>query len=189
MIYRVNSYDIGEGCSVQDEENGPQYLALRYMSCDGEEDELLTEVDWYLSERYDWNYWSAVDWVPNTDFRRERRIWWSVVSESAERSNKRRTDHCPERREYHLQHVTKRYLCCVLLDRLIERDCWSCFLGDRREVCEERLFQGFWTEMEGYKCDGSFSKGLCQVVAFSNEVWRWLSSDHVVQCQWWEMCR
>ena len=30
MIYRVNSYDIGERCSVQDEENGPQYLALRH---------------------------------------------------------------------------------------------------------------------------------------------------------------
>ena len=26
-----------------------------YMSCDGDEDELLTEVDWYLSERYEWS--------------------------------------------------------------------------------------------------------------------------------------
>ena len=25
MVYRVVSYDIGERCSVQDEENGPQY--------------------------------------------------------------------------------------------------------------------------------------------------------------------
>ena len=25
-----------------------------YMSCDGDEDELLTEVDWYVSERYEW---------------------------------------------------------------------------------------------------------------------------------------
>ena len=30
-----------------------------YMSCDGDEDELLTEVDWYLSERCDWKHWSA----------------------------------------------------------------------------------------------------------------------------------
>ena len=60
-----------------------------YMSCDGDEDELLTEVDWYLSERYEWNHWSAVDWMPKTEFRRERRIWWSVVSKAAERSNKR----------------------------------------------------------------------------------------------------
>ena len=33
------------------------------MSCDGDEDELLTEVDCYLSERYDWNHSSAVDRV------------------------------------------------------------------------------------------------------------------------------
>ena len=25
MVYRVANYDIGERCSVQDEENGPQY--------------------------------------------------------------------------------------------------------------------------------------------------------------------
>ena len=30
MIYRVISYDIGERHSVQNEENGPQYLALRH---------------------------------------------------------------------------------------------------------------------------------------------------------------
>ena len=63
-----------------------------YMSCDGDEDELLTEVDWHLPERYDWNNWSAVDWMPKTEFRRERRIWWSKVSKVAERSNKRRTE-------------------------------------------------------------------------------------------------
>ena len=63
-----------------------------YMSCDGDEDELLTEVNWYLSERYEWNHWSAVDWMPKTEFRRERRIWWSRVSKAAERSNKRRTE-------------------------------------------------------------------------------------------------
>ena len=63
-----------------------------YMSCDGDEDELLNEVDWYLSEKYEWNHWSAVDWMPKTEFRRERRIWWSIVSKAAERSNKRRTE-------------------------------------------------------------------------------------------------
>ena len=31
--------------------------------------------------------------------------------------------HCPKRREYRLQYVTKRYRCCVLLDRLAERGC------------------------------------------------------------------
>ena len=94
MVYSVVSYDIGERHSVQDEENGPKYWALRHTvhSCDGDEDELLTEVDLYLSERYDWNHWSAVDWMPKTEFRRERRIWWSIVSKAAERSNKRRTE-------------------------------------------------------------------------------------------------
>ena len=92
--FTVVSYDIGERCSVQDEENRPQYWALRHtvheLWC--EEDELLTEVDWYLSERYNWNHWSAVDWMPKTEFRRERRIWWSVLSKAAKRSNKRRTE-------------------------------------------------------------------------------------------------
>ena len=37
-------------------------------------------LDWYLFERYDWNHWSAADWMPKTEFRRERRIWWSLVS-------------------------------------------------------------------------------------------------------------
>ena len=95
MVYIVVSYDIGERRSVQDEENGSQYWALRhtlYMSCDGDKDKLLTEVDWYLYERYEWNHWSAVDWMPKTEFRWERRIWWSIVSKVAERSNKRRTE-------------------------------------------------------------------------------------------------
>ena len=30
--------------------------------------------------------------MPKTEFRRERRIWWSIVSKAAERSNKRRTE-------------------------------------------------------------------------------------------------
>ena len=87
MVYRVVSYDIGER---QDEENWPQYTP--YMSCDGDEDELLTEADWYLSERYEWNHWSAVDWMPKTEYRLEKRIWWSIVSKAAERFNKRRTE-------------------------------------------------------------------------------------------------
>ena len=59
-----------------------------YMSCDGDEDELLNEVDWYLSERYDWNHRIAVDWMTKTEFRRERRILWSIVSKVAERCQK-----------------------------------------------------------------------------------------------------
>ena len=69
MVYRVVSYDIGERRSVQDEVNGPQYWALRHIVHElwwWRRRELLTEVDWYLSERYDWNHWSAVDWMPKT---------------------------------------------------------------------------------------------------------------------------
>ena len=74
-------------------ERGVVYRTKRLgpMSCDGDEDKLLTEVDWYLSERYEWNHWSAVDWTSKTEFKWER-IWWSVVSKAAERSNKRRTE-------------------------------------------------------------------------------------------------
>ena len=122
-----------------------------YMSCDGVEDELLTEVDWYLSERYDWNHWSPVDWMPKTQFKRERRIWWLIVSKVAVRPNKRRTELLSLSRAERISFTicNKRSHCCVLLDRLTERDCWCCFLGDGREVCGVRLFQGFWTEMEG----------------------------------------
>ena len=88
------SYDIRERCSVQDDENGPHYRALRHT---------VHELWWWrrrviwlkwteVSVRYDWNHRRAVDWMPKTEFRRERRIWWSVVSKAAERSNKRRTE-------------------------------------------------------------------------------------------------
>ena len=30
--------------------------------------------------------------MPKTEFRRERSVWWSIVSKAAERSNKRRTE-------------------------------------------------------------------------------------------------
>ena len=52
----------------------------------------LKWTDICLRGMYDWNLWSAVDWMPKTEFRRERRIWWSVLSKAAERSNKRRTE-------------------------------------------------------------------------------------------------
>ena len=65
MVYSVVSYDIRE------KRMGPstEPRGTPYISCDGDKDELLTEVDWYLSEseRYDWNHWSAVDWMPKTE--------------------------------------------------------------------------------------------------------------------------
>ena len=81
--------------------------------------------------------------MPKTEFRQERRFWWSVVLKE------QKCCCCPEQRKYHLQHVTKWSQCCILLDRLTERGCWGCFLGDGRDICGEWLFQGFWTGMEG----------------------------------------
>ena len=90
----VVSYDIGERCSVQEEENGLQYWALRHTVHElwWWRRRVIDWSDWYLSERYEWNHWSAVDLMPKTEFRRESRIWWSIVSKAAERSNKRRTE-------------------------------------------------------------------------------------------------
>ena len=54
-----------------------------------------------------------------------------------------------QNRECCLQHVTRWFRCCDLHNRLTESDCRGGLLEDGREVCEELLFQGFWTEMEG----------------------------------------
>ena len=58
----------------------------------GKKAELLTTTDWSLSSRYVQNHWSAVERMPKTISRRERRIWWSIVSKTAERSSKSRTE-------------------------------------------------------------------------------------------------
>ena len=46
MVYRVVSYDIGERRSVQDEENGPQYWALRHT---------VHELWWWRRRVIDWS--------------------------------------------------------------------------------------------------------------------------------------
>ena len=38
-----------------------------YLSCDSGENELFTEVNWHLSERYDLNHLSAVNWIPKRE--------------------------------------------------------------------------------------------------------------------------
>ena len=72
-----------------------------YMSCDGEEDELLTEVDWYLSEKYDWNHWNAVDWMPKTEFSRRGEFGGQQCQKLQKDPIKeeQRCCHCPEQRE------------------------------------------------------------------------------------------
>ena len=77
------------------------------------------------------DFWSCVS---------SAKSWWFTQWLDPTKEE-RKCCHCPERREYRLQYVTKRSQCCVLLDRLTERDCWGCFLGDGRAVCGgERLF-------------------------------------------------
>ena len=187
MVYRVVSYDIGERCSVQDEENGPEYWALRHT---------IHKLWWWRGRVIYWVWLTSV-WelslkllecrgmnARNSLGGRGKKIGQYCQKLQKDPTKEEQKCHCPKRRECHLQYVTKRSRCCILIDRLTERGCWGCFLGDGRGVCGERLFQGFWTEMEGYKWDRSFSKDFCQVMAFSREIWRWQSSDHVVQCQW-----
>ena len=101
-----------------------------YMSCDGKEDELLTKVTWCLCERYDWNHCSRLN--AKIAFRREKRIWWSIVCRKLQKdpTKEQKCCRCPERREYHLQHVTKRSLCWLLLDRLTEGGWWGSFVVD-----------------------------------------------------------
>ena len=48
--------------------------------------------------------------MPKTEFRRERRIWWSIVSKAAERSNKRRTEMLS------LSRVESRFVVCHTYD-------------------------------------------------------------------------
>ena len=93
MVYRVVSYDIGERRSVQDEENGPQYWALRYT---------VHELWWWRRRVIDWSglvpIWEV--WVKPLECSRlnaKNRVQageekWSRVSKSAERSNKWRTE-------------------------------------------------------------------------------------------------
>ena len=52
----------------------------------------MTELDYYMSERYDWNHLSAVSWISKTESIQERRIWWSVGSKAGDRSRNRRTE-------------------------------------------------------------------------------------------------
>ena len=61
------------------------------MTGEEEEAELLTTTHWFLSRRYDRNHWRAVERMPKTVSRWERRIWWSIVSNAAERSSKSKT--------------------------------------------------------------------------------------------------
>ena len=61
------------------------------MTGEEEEAELLTTTHWFLSRRYNQNHWRAVERMPKAVSRRERRIRWSIVLNTAERSSKSKT--------------------------------------------------------------------------------------------------
>ena len=104
------------------------------MSCDGDEDELLTEVDWYLSERYEWNHWSAVDWMPKNRGEFGGQECQKRQKDPTEEEQK--CCHCPERKEYRLQYVTKRYQCCCGIAEVV-------FLEMGEKFVENDFFKNF----------------------------------------------
>ena len=131
MVYRVVSYDMGERCSVQDEENGPQYWTLKHT---------IHKLWWWRRRVI---YWSGL-----------MSVWeiWLKPLECSRLNAKNRVQageknllvSCPERREYHLQYVTKR------------SGAVSCSTGWLKGVAEvvffemgERLFQGFRPDRNG----------------------------------------
>ena len=104
------------------------------MSCDGDEDELLTEVDWYLSERYEWNHWSAVDRMPKTELRRERRrIWWPIpcgVKSGTEKDPTKEEQKC-----CHCQSRAERIL-FTIRNKTVPMLCQSCSIGWLKGIAE-----------------------------------------------------
>ena len=147
MVYRVVSCDIWERCSVQDEENGPEYWALRHT---------IHKLWWWRGRVIYWVWLTSV-WELSLKLLECRGMnarnslggRGKLFGQYCQKLQKDPTKeeekccHCSKRRECHLQYVTKRSRCCILIDRLTERGCWGCFLGDGRGVCGERLFQGF----------------------------------------------
>ena len=79
LVYKTNSTGPSEPCGTPN------------MKGEGEEAELLTTMDWFLSSRYDRNHWSAVERMPKQfpDVREE--FGDQVVSKAAERSSNSRT--------------------------------------------------------------------------------------------------
>ena len=110
------------------------------MSCDGDEDELLTEVDWYLFERYEWNHWSAVDRMPKTELRRERRrrIWWPIPRgvKSGRKSPTKEEQKC-----CHCQSRAERIL-FTIRNKTVPMLCQSCSIGWLKGIAEVVFWAG-----------------------------------------------
>ena len=79
----IAGYDVSQWSSVQNKQHRPQHWALWNTKHRGEEEEeaeLLTTTHCAVSRIYDQKHWSAVEWMPKTVSRWERRIWWSTAS-------------------------------------------------------------------------------------------------------------
>ena len=89
------------------------------MSCDGEEDQLLTKwTDICLRGMTETIAVQQIECQKRTSGGRGE-----FGSHQKDPTKEQKCRHCPERKEYRLQYVTKRSQCCILLDRLTERDC------------------------------------------------------------------
>ena len=84
------------------------------MTGEKEEAELLTTAHWFLSRRYDRNHWRAVEQMPKTVSRRERRICWLIVSNAAERSSKSKTEILSSSIAFNKSFTTRRSAVTVL---------------------------------------------------------------------------
>ena len=115
--------------------------------------------------------------------RQERRICWSLVPnlQTDPTNEEQKCCHCPEAERISFTTRNKAVSVQVLLNRLIERGCYG-FLRDGREVCGERLFQGFWTEMEGSKWKVRFSKTDKSSFILVEHVFAFSHSDKLKPC-------
>ena len=60
------------------------------------------------------NHWSELtDWIPKRGQRRESRIWWSITSKAAERSNSRRTKRLSLSRAERMSFTTRNKTCTI----------------------------------------------------------------------------
>ena len=80
--------------------------------------QLLTEMNWRLSERLEINKMRAVPVLPSEDWRREMRMEWLIVSKAALRSRRMRMEREPESTKRRMSFVTfKRAVSVLCLER------------------------------------------------------------------------
>ena len=134
MVYRVVSYDIGERRSVQDEENGPQYWALRHTD----------ELWWWRRRVIDWSglisVWEV--WVkplecsrPNAKNRVKAGEAENLMANTV-RCQKRQKDPTKEEQKCcHCQSRAERIL-FTIRNKTVPMLCQSCSIGWLKGIAE-----------------------------------------------------